>query len=238
MQKGFKLFFSDLYWRIFPVKILRYHVYRIEKFVQEMASQYDVSGKSLIDIGAQDGVYKKYFRHLRYVTQDIQQNKSGTVDIIGDINEGIAEISDESFDYILCTQVLEHIREPHKVFREFCRILKPGGKIFLTTHLCFEEHMIPHDYFRFTRYGLRYLGEGHGFTVERIAPHGGIFQVLALIIDTIPVKLFFKRGILYYIYGVIFTVPILALNSLCAILDIFDRDPIMTLNYECIYRKN
>ena len=39
------------------------------------------------------------------------------------------------------------------------RVLKPGGKVFLTTHMAFEEHMLPHDYWRFTEFGIKLLGE-------------------------------------------------------------------------------
>lgn len=227
-----------IYLFIFPLKFLRYHSYRIDKFVQEMAVKYDEKGKKILDVGAESSPYKKYFKRMDFFAQDIVQNSAHTIDFVGDINEGIPGIKDKSFDYILCTQVLEHIRIPDKAFKEFYRILKRGGRLFLTTHLCFEEHMIPYDYFRFTKYGLRYLGESNGFAMERIAPHGGVFHVLALIVDTIPIKLFYKRGgFMYYAYLAIFTLPIIIFNMFCYVLDYLDRDKIMTLNYECIYIK-
>lgn len=227
----------DIYFRIFPVRIMRYHLYRVDKFMRYIAKKYDVQGKKILDIGAQDAPYKKYFDKLDYYSQDIVQNSEQTIDFVGDINEGINAISSGSFDYIICTQVLEHIKEPKKAFKEFYRILKSGGKLFLTTHLCFEEHMIPHDYFRFTRYGLRYLGESTGFDVEHVSPHGGIFQIIALIFDTLLIKLFFKKGFFYYLYAVIFTFPILIFNSICYLLDFLDKDKVMTINYECVYVK-
>jgi len=231
-----KLF--EVYLKIFPLKIIKYHNYRIEQFIKNVSKQYDSEGKRMIDIGAENSPYKKYFKNLRYFTQDIQQNKNQTIDFIGDINEGLPDIKDASFDYILCTQVLEHLREPHKAFKEFYRMLKPGGKLFLTTHMCYDAHMIPYDYFRFTKYGLKYLGESNGFKLEHIAPHGGIFQVIARIFDTLLIKLFFEReSFFYYLYIVIFTIPIFIFNSLCYLLDFLDREKTMTLNYECIYRK-
>ncbi len=227
-----------IYLFFFPLKFMRYHYYRIEQFVQFVIKKYDKKGVKILDIGAENSPFKKYVKQMDYFTQDIKQNKTNTIDFIGDINNGLSNIKDESFDYILCTQVLEHIKNPDKAFKEYYRMLKPGGRLFLTTHQCFEEHMIPYDYFRFTRYGLRYLGESNGFVLEHIAPHGGIFHVLALIIDTIPIKLFFKKGFMYYAYLMIFTIPIFIFNIFCYILDFLDTDKIMTLNYECIYRKN
>src|SRR5579885_257954 len=135
-----------IYFRIFPMRIMRYHAYRIEEFVKAAAKECNRPGCRIIDIGSHDNPYKKYFDKTDYFSQDIQQSAGKTIDYVGDINEGIAEIPSGTFDYILCTQVLEHLNKPHKAFLEFDRILKPGGKVFLTTHLCFEEHMLPHDF--------------------------------------------------------------------------------------------
>ena len=228
---------TDIYLRIFPLKIIKYHNYRTMKFIKNIADKYDEKGKKLIDIGAEECPYRQYFRHMKYFAQDIKQNKEKTIDFIGDINKGLSKIGNKSFDYILCTQVLEHLNEPQLVFKEFYRILKTGGKVFLTTHMCYDEHMVPYDYYRFTKYGLRYLGESNGFIVEHIAPHGGVFQVIARILNTIPIKLFFQSGYLYYIYIIVATIPIIILNSLCYLLDFLDVEKTMTLNYECIYKK-
>jgi len=229
--------FTDIYFKIFPQKIMRYHSYRIDKFIKSMAEKNDGNGKKVLDVGAQNSPYRKYFKKSNYFSQDIEQNGEKNIDFIGDVGEGISEIKDSSFDFIICTQVLEHLKEPKKAFHEFNRILKKDGQLFLTTHLCFEEHMIPNDFFRFTKYGLRYLGEPTGFNVVHISPHGGIFQLIALIFDTLLLKLFFKQGPLYYLFIVVFTIPIFLFNSICYLLDYLDRDKIMTINYECVYKK-
>jgi len=40
---------------------------------------------------------------------------------------------DASFDLILCTQVLEHVLDPARGFRELARVAMPGGKLVLST---------------------------------------------------------------------------------------------------------
>jgi SAM-dependent methyltransferase len=40
---------------------------------------------------------------------------------------------DESFDVVLCYYVVEHLADPHAVFREFHRVLKPGGALIIKT---------------------------------------------------------------------------------------------------------
>jgi 2-polyprenyl-3-methyl-5-hydroxy-6-metoxy-1,4-benzoquinol methylase len=39
----------------------------------------------------------------------------------------------ESFDLITCNMVVEHLAEPQRVFFEFFRILRPGGKVVILT---------------------------------------------------------------------------------------------------------
>jgi SAM-dependent methyltransferase len=66
-------------------------------------------------------------------------------------------LADASFDVVLCTEVLEHLREPQRAIDEMHRVLKPGGSLLLTTRFLFPIHDAPHDYYRFTKYGLQHL---------------------------------------------------------------------------------
>ena len=64
---------------------------------------------------------------------------------------------DGTFDFVFMMEVLEHVRDPHVALSEIQRVLKPGGKMLMSTPFVFEAHDVPHDYYRFTRFGLRYL---------------------------------------------------------------------------------
>ena len=63
--------------------------------------------------------------------------------------------------------------------KELYRTLKPGGMILLVTPHEWEEHQQPHDYFRYTRFGMEYLLENAGFTGLVIEPVGGFFRLLS-----------------------------------------------------------
>ena len=104
-----------------------------------------------LDIGAQNGPYAAHFP--RRVALDIQRGAG--VQIIGDVQALC--IRDASFDVVLCTEVLEHVPDPQRAIDEMYRVLVPGGQLLLTTRFLFPIHDAPHDYFRFTKYGLRHL---------------------------------------------------------------------------------
>lgn len=81
--------------------------------------------------------------------------------------------ADGHFDSVICTQVLEHVAEPERVLCEAARVLRPGGVLLLTAPMLWPLHEEPHDFFRYTRYGLRHLLARAGFTVEREIQRGG-----------------------------------------------------------------
>lgn len=118
----------------------------LDTFIEAHAS----TGRTL-DIGAQNGPYAAWFPNRLAV--DI---KRGTgVQLLSDV-QALA-LADNTFDVVVCTEVLEHLPEPQTAIHEMYRVLKPGGTLILTTRFLFPIHDAPHDYFRFTRYGLQYL---------------------------------------------------------------------------------
>lgn len=74
--------------------------------------------------------------------------------------EGLHAVADESFDMILCVGLLEHIPNPQSFIDHLHRILRPGGRVLITCSSTFSLHEGPHDYFRFTVFGMRQLLRG------------------------------------------------------------------------------
>ena len=222
----------NLYFKIFPEIIMHNHTYRLKRFVKEVSGKYCGKGGKMIDVGAGTCQYKNYFKNLEYFSQDIQNNQQESINYVGEFEI----LPSNHFDYILCTQVLEHLKEPDSAFKNFHRILKKRGKVFLTTIMTFEAHSIPNDYFRFTQYGLRYLAEKNGFRVMKISPQGGKFLVLAKELQVLWPRLIKKKEIIW-LYYLVFSLPLFIFSLILFLLDFLDKDKNLTLNYECIFSK-
>jgi len=68
-----------------------------------------------------------------------------------------------SVDFILCSEVLEHIPDPNVFLSELRRCLRPGGRLLLTVPFSARWHFIPYDYWRFTPSGLNRILNQAGF---------------------------------------------------------------------------
>jgi SAM-dependent methyltransferase len=87
-----------------------------------------------------------------------------------------------SFYVVLCTQVLEHVTRPGKLFREVARVLKPQGLLILTVPQTTPLHEEPEDYYRFTCYGLTFLAGRAGLEVVRVTPVGGAIATVGQLV--------------------------------------------------------
>jgi SAM-dependent methyltransferase len=63
----------------------------------------------------------------------------------------------ESFDYVLSTEVLEHIENPEKIIGEMYRVLKPEGEAIITIPWSARVHFEPYDFCRYTPFKLKKL---------------------------------------------------------------------------------
>ena len=129
-----------------------------------------------IDIGCGDMPFRSLIeeRVNQYDSIDIERRTSN-VKYLGDIQD-MNMIDNDNYDSALCLEVLEHVPNPFKALSEIHRILKKGAKLVCSAPHLSRLHEEPHDYYRYTKYGLRYLFENSGFRVISIEPCGGIQQ--------------------------------------------------------------
>lgn len=121
----------------------------------EQAAQSMPAGSRVLDAGAGDAPYRHLFGHVQYESADFEAvakpyaTQTYTCDLVA------IPVEDGRFDRVICSQVLEHIPEPMTVLRELCRVTRPGGDLWLSAPLFYEEHEQPFDYFRYTQYAWR-----------------------------------------------------------------------------------
>lgn len=148
----------------------------ITRFVEKVAQALPPKAM-ILDAGAGEGVYKRKFSHCQYKAIDLAVGDTGWdyshLDFVGVLHD--MPIDDNVFDAVLCTQVLEHLEWPRESVKEMHRVLKPGGKLYMTVPMAQNEHQTPYDFFRYTSYGLQSICKGAGFNDVKITPFGGIW---------------------------------------------------------------
>lgn len=134
-----------------------------------------ISGKVLDVGGGEFQRYKKYFKYDSYVSMDVYEGKD--IDVVGSADA--IPFPDGTFDAVVSTQVFEHVKFPEKCAQEACRVLKKGGIALITIPQWNELHSEPHDYWRYTKFGLQELFERNGFETVAFEQRGGFFVNLA-----------------------------------------------------------
>jgi len=129
----------------------------IKNFIKGLSDQYDSENMLVMDVAPEIHMgAKEFFKKSTIKTLDIDP-ESGA-DYIMDLCVNNSEnVKDETFDIILCTEVLEHVNNPFFVVEELRRMLKTGGIIAISTPFNFRIHGPLPDNWRFTIHGLKVL---------------------------------------------------------------------------------
>ena len=151
----------------------------IAKHYQENALPYFKG--NLLDLGCGFSPFYSFYReHISSVTcadwaQSIHQNPQ--LDVICDLNEKLPFDSD-TFDSILLSDVLEHIRKPEQLLKEIQRLLKKDGVLIMNVPYFYCLHEEPHDYFRYTEFALKSMTFDAGLKVELLQKTGGTLEII------------------------------------------------------------
>lgn len=160
---------------------------------------------ALADIGCGKFPYFGIYRGLTtsVVGVDWPNSLHGNshVDAFCDLNESI-KLPDESVDTVLCTDVLEHIYRPERLWSEIARILKPGGRAIIGTPFYYWIHEAPHDYYRYTRFALERHAQDARLAVIGIEPVGGLPHILTDLLCKAAQQRGLTRPLARLIYGV------------------------------------
>jgi SAM-dependent methyltransferase len=125
------------------------------------------AGDCLLDYGCGNKPYMSLFQEKfpRYMGADLAGNSDA--DLIID-SQGKVNASDEIFDCVLSSQVLEHVTDPQTYLNEARRLLRPGGSLIVSTHGIWPYHPDPTDFWRWTGDGLQAEIRKAGFDIMNI----------------------------------------------------------------------
>jgi ubiquinone/menaquinone biosynthesis C-methylase UbiE len=122
--------------------------------------------------------YQPYVSEIVCVDWTSTQHGTTYLDVECDLNYALP-FGDALFDTIVLSDVLEHVAEPTKLWREMARILAPQGHILMNVPFFYWLHETPHDYFRYTEFALRRFAEQNHLHVLVLESLGGAPEVLA-----------------------------------------------------------
>ena len=210
------------------------------------------TGSLILDAGCGSQRYKKYCNHLEYKTQDFGEYTTdckkrvdsdgvggdagyqyGKLDYVGNIWE--IDEKPETFNAILCTEVLEHVPYPNETIKEFSRLLKPNGTLILTAPSNCLRHMDP--YFFYSGFSDRWyekILKDNNFEIESIEAVGDYYSWLSVeVVRTAMAHSFFAKIILTpaFIYYYNKTKTQTSIDTLCMGYNILANKKHLT----CIY---
>lgn len=224
--RWYSIFFS-------PYFIIRYSLYKnIAKFAKGLNGC-----KKILDVGCGLKPYESLFFTHEYIGIDVESGYWSEVDKkTNTYFDGInIPFDNNSFDVVLCTEVLEHASDPDKLLKEIFRVLKDDGILYLTVPFVWNEHEVPYDFRRFTQYGIKKMLNDNKIVSEQVIPTSGFFGILgqlicASIFESIP----FRSSSLKLILSLLIFSPI---QIIAIIFDKIFKSKWMTLGYVVIAHK-
>ncbi|MBK8782833.1 MAG: class I SAM-dependent methyltransferase [Anaerolineales bacterium] len=109
----------------------------------------------------------------------INLDPTAAPDIFSDVTR--TPLKKQSVDYVICTEVLEHLPDPQACVDEIHRLLRNGGVGFVSVPFFYPIHADPFDFQRFTEDGLRRLFRD--FTSVEVYRMGGYPGVVGLLLE-------------------------------------------------------
>lgn len=195
---------------------------------------------NVLDVGCGNKPYLVFFENKisSYTGCDVVQSDLEKVDVICEATK--LDFSNEKFDTVFSTQVIEHVQDPFLMLREIHRVLKADGNLIVSAPFSWELHEEPYDFFRYSKYGLKSMFEQAGFTVVKIVPNGGKWAAIAQLWLNIVYSTFSRRK--WYnkiLKGVFINLRVTALfNGFAVWFDKKYNSDLLTLNYVIIAKKH
>lgn len=115
---------------------------------------------------------------------DVQQTPEKSVHFLGVLDGSLpAELADgPKYDFILCTEVLEHVADWQSAFQNLALLARSGSRMLVTCPFFYLLHEEPYDFWRPTIHALDHFASAHGFRVVSREAAGDCWDVLGTLL--------------------------------------------------------
>lgn len=151
--------------------------------------------KKVLDVGAGSMPFKNFVENLNVNYYSLDPNENQNPNFIGEIDGDISEVIKKNgkYDFIICTEVLEHVANWDKAFKNLFDLLSEDGFILLTAPHFYSLHEVPYDFWRPTPYAFSYFAEKNNLKVLKIDLIGSFWDMLGTLIANTP-RIFIKEN--------------------------------------------
>ena len=168
----------------FIVSLLRHY---IEQILSSYAKSTSLNPRAL-DVGCGQQPFRKDLEALGYTYNsiDAEQNPEKSVDLVCKIDRPLPPemTSLGTFNFILCTEVMEHVVDWNMAFSNFAQLLAQQGRLFITCPHFYPLHEEPHDFWRATPYTLQHFGDKFGLKILYQVNAGDAWDVLGTLLGS------------------------------------------------------
>lgn len=180
----------------------------LNEFINNKLEYLISCGRHIGDIGCGEQPLRHKIETLEgvYTGIDIAQNSENSVDVIASIDN--VPLSDNLFDVVICTEVLEHIFDINGAFKEMARLTKHGGKILITTPFTYPLHEEPFDYIRLTPHMLNHCATKYGLKIIESKTCGNELEVIATIWGNLWERMSTNKSFIIKIMNALMNTPV------------------------------
>jgi SAM-dependent methyltransferase len=150
-------------------------------FAAKHLNREEVAGKRLIEVGSYDvnGSVRPLLSHWKpaeYLGVDIKNGPG--VDVVCNAEDIVKKFGAETFDIVISTELMEHVKDWRRVISNFKNICRTNGFILITTRSYgYPVHSYPYDYWRYEPEDLKEIfSDCDMIALERDFEAPGVFM--------------------------------------------------------------
>lgn len=122
----------------------------------------------------------------QYFSLDAQASAEVKIDFVATIDQPqlpAAVGENGPYDFILCTEVLEHVADWQRAFQNIAALLAPGGRVLMTSPHFYLAHEEPYDFWRPTPHAFEYFARKNDLAIVQVQKLGDAWDILGTLLS-------------------------------------------------------